>query len=836
MRLTAATLLLAACGPLPDPEPPPLIAGPPEAGAAEGTLDLPVGTPMGGFSSRASYLGGTSRQDARSSPYTTGFVESTGIHTRIGIKVIWLTNGDQDLVITQTDTIYSFDGLVAAITTELEQRTGRDLHGKVIHTTNHSHNSYGPFSQQPHFYLGGDKFNREIFDRFVDEVVEVAMQAHDGLAPAAIGTGWRKDWDPNDRVYRDRRGVNNDLRPWADRDEPNGKDPYLNVIRVDHADGRPMALAYTFGIHGIALGEDNSLISSDASGGISAALQEEFDTPVVVMHMQGSGGDASPAGVDDGMARIESLGELAKGPILGLWSDIETSTDPITLETASRHIWEQRDQIHVSRDGTVDWRYAPAAVGAVGDEKIYDDQGQIISPIDEFNAPYGAAFCGSDAPLIPAGNIGSFTYPYSTCVDVGLASAIIRAVFDIPEEEFPLPLRESYKAGTTASRMGPLPTLTPEGEIVDRDLFTGFFPAEPVFMFGEQWRRRVKAELGYELPLLVGYSQDHEGYFLIAEDWLMGGYEPNIALWGPLQAEHVMEGVLDYGDTILSTNDRREDPDPDGYYAMGPYDDVPLPTTFLPDPSPDAGTRITTPPAYLWTPKFLPLDLDFPAQVPRVQGQVQLAWIGGDPMVDLPRVVLEREQEDGSFAVVTLRSGRELDDRYTDLLTGHTPDPLFPSEAAQTHRWWTAWQAVGHLEDRASLPLGNYRLHVFGATWAGGDTTWPWTTTPYEVVGPTFEVVPADLRVDVEGSGAWVALPAPSTGWRLVDLDGHSTGDNPVNGELTVVVTTASGPQAPIVQAGTREGARTKLPIDAAAAVAITVTDAWGNTGTWTRP
>jgi hypothetical protein len=288
---------------------------------------------------------------------------------------------------------------------------------------------------------------------------------------------------------------------------------------------------------------------------------------------------------------------------------------------------------------------------------------------------------------------------------------------------------------------------------------------------------------------------------------------------------------------VLSTDDKREDPDPDGYYAMIPYEDVPLPTAYLPDLAPDAGTPVTESPAYFWHPKKLPLEFTANnAVVPRVQGVVQMAWVGGDPMVDLPRVVLEREQLDGSFAAVTLRSGRVLDDRYTDILLGYTPEPLYPSEAPQTHRWWAGWQAVGHLADREDLPLGKYRLHVFGATWAGGDTQWPWSTTPYEVLGPVFEVVPATLRVDVEGADAFVTLPAPASGWRLLDLAGRSTGDNPVRGELTVVVTTEGGALPPVVAEGAVEGARTRIAVDGATALSITVTDEAGNIGSWSRP
>ena len=121
---------------------------------------------MGGYSSRCGYLGGDSAQDRRQSQYTVNWAESTGVQTRQQIKVIWLENGDDHLVLAKADIIYSFDGLVDEITTELEASTGLDLEGKVVLASSHTHHGIANFSDQYHFYLGGDLYNQEIFERF----------------------------------------------------------------------------------------------------------------------------------------------------------------------------------------------------------------------------------------------------------------------------------------------------------------------------------------------------------------------------------------------------------------------------------------------------------------------------------------------------------------------------------------------------------------------------------------------------------------------------------------------------------------------------------------------
>ncbi|MCO4747955.1 MAG: neutral/alkaline non-lysosomal ceramidase N-terminal domain-containing protein [Proteobacteria bacterium] len=833
-----------------------IVPGPPVAGAAQGDIRLPVGTPLGGFTARV--LDGITEADSRDSAYTAGFIASAGVHTYPTAKVVWIENGDDHLVLIKVDLIYSFDGLVQEVRSQLEDATGENLDGKVVITANHTHQAYGPFSDQPHFYLGGDRFNQEIFVRMAEQISSVAVQAYDRREPAAIGIGWEKDWDPEGRVYSDRRGVNSDLQVWDDQEDwETGKDPYLGVLRVDTVDGDPIALAHMFGIHGIALGEDNAMVSGDAAAAIEDRVSETFDHEVVVMHMQTGAGDCSPRGdQEDSYARLELLGERAVGSIVDLWDRTPTSSEPMRLETASRHIWQHHDQIQVTRNGTVDWYYPPTGSDPEEDDdwvepdnEVWGDDGKPLSPFDEFNAPVGAAFCGDEQPFLPIGVIEDVeVYPYNSCTTVDVMMPLVSAFVDVELDELPTPVNESYKAGTTASRLGPIPMLLPDGSEVNEDLLTGFFPAEVTSMFAQQWRRRASTELDYTFPLPIGYAQDHEGYFLIPEDWLMGGYEPNINLWGPLQGEHVMEGVLTYAEDILGT-DVHDDPDPVGYFSPTEYRDRALPTDMIPDMAPDAGTRLTntTRPEYLWTP-LEHTDLDQTAQIERVTGRVELAWIGGDPMVDIPLVTLQRDNN-GTWETVTTHAGRPVTEALTDVLLTHTPFPLKPVEVEQTHYWWAGWQAVGHTA-RTDLPAGTYRLHVAGQTWAGGDTSWPWSASSYEVTSDAFEVVPATLEVTPDTAGVWVNFAAAeavaevkpgtfetvNTGWRLIDPEegGHSTDINPVRGEVTVDIDDGLDAVPFTVTIDTVDAGRAWVPADLTGAITITVTDAAGNTGTHT--
>jgi hypothetical protein len=236
------------------------------AGMAEGYADLPIGTPLGGYTARCRCFGNAGRYDARRTAYNDSFNPSVGVQTQPKIVSLWIDNGTQNLVLIKNDAIYVFEGMVTALEQRLSAATGLDLTGKVVVTSTHSHSAPANFDQGITWYLGGDEFNREVFERDVASMADVALQAWNARQPAAIGIGQTTNWDPDDRVYSDRRGENN-ARVFFD-DIPAGayKDPYLTVLRVDTAAGEPIGMFFAFAMHGTVAGEDNQLWSVEASG------------------------------------------------------------------------------------------------------------------------------------------------------------------------------------------------------------------------------------------------------------------------------------------------------------------------------------------------------------------------------------------------------------------------------------------------------------------------------------------------------------------------------------------------------------------------------------------
>ena len=85
-------------------------------------------------------------------------------------------------------------------------------------------------------------------------------------------------------------------------------------------------------------------------------------------------------------------------------------------------------------------------------------------------------------------------------------------------------------------------------------------PGEPTAPFTEYLRARSPA--GPDRTLVIGYADEHTGYVLTAEDWLSGGYECSINIWGPREGEEiiitlVLERAREHADEVLGGQPKR---------------------------------------------------------------------------------------------------------------------------------------------------------------------------------------------------------------------------------------------------------------------------------------
>ncbi|MBX7197407.1 MAG: neutral/alkaline non-lysosomal ceramidase N-terminal domain-containing protein [Sandaracinaceae bacterium] len=825
--------------------------GPLTAGTAEGFFAGPVSATLGAYTARAENIGGQGFFDARREPVAGAFATSVGVEARPRIRVLALSTGqdtpdtadDETVLLVKTDLGVGYQGLVH----EVERALGPEYAGKVLIATSHSHSGWANYHGHAALQVGFSTFRRIVFDRMVQDIVAVSREALDARVPARIGIAYDEDFDPTDQVTHDRRGENDRFAGGPQ------KDNRLYVIRVDTTAGEPLAMLPMFGMHGTLLDADNVIASTDAPGGLERVLQEELPRdagstlpPVVVMHLQGAAGDVSPGGTgstDCGgrdaepfcqdFAKAETVGWAARDQIMAAYeAAAESMTDTLSIEAVSRSIergpnWEN----FTVRDGAL--RYAPFDGRRPADRMVWanDAHTELLSPIDEFNAPFGAALCGGEGGVAFFGARGPAQMPNTAYMDESYSSCnqLVPRFMSFFETALDVEIGTTPVCDTTRTTIS---ALRLEGDAPFGRYVISTLPGEPVTLLADRMRmlaQEADPGLTDDRYLVLGYTQDNNGYLLTAEDWLSNGYEPSITFWGPLDGEMIMERAVALLPAVLS--DEREDT-----YDGQTHVAVPSPVEdFVADESMAAGVQPGTipasSPAYLATqagPMAVPAQLAEGATVHRLDN-VYFTWIGGHPLHGTPRVHVEQDVE-GSWVPLTRASGRVVEDG--DLVLTWTPDPQEAPRAGdppRVHYWTVQWQAVPALgqrgfpaiSDRLALPTGRYRFVVDVPDGAG-----LLGTTQY-MVSREFVVAPATLGVAVEraGGNATITVTAHAPhGFRLLDLRAGANRPIPLRGvEVTV---------------GLSDGTSRTVTLDAdghatfaAPAGAITVTDAAGNTG-----
>ncbi|HEV7556802.1 MAG TPA: hypothetical protein VGO00_15155, partial [Kofleriaceae bacterium] len=582
-----------------------------------------------------------------------------------------------------------------------------------------------------------------------------------------------------------------------------------------------------FGEHGTLNGEENSLASTDAPGALERAFQEQFTDGIVVMHLQSAGGDNSPSGhggIDCnvkpgnpgdpcfGWTQEEGHGRMAIAAMQAAYTAAGAAMkDTVELEMMTRSIETgPKPDTFTIRGGAL--AYAPFDPSHTPDGVVYDGTGAVISPIDEFNAPVGAGLCQDTQAMFPAAAIDGDDgiLPYGSCLKLDIAGDILGQIFDIDfHVDATHPICETTRTTISALRIG--------------DYIVGTMPGELTVLLATYLRSKSPNDEAH--TILVGYSQGHVGYMLRPEDWLLGGYEPSITFWGPLESEYVGEQLLQL--MPLAQMPTRQDGTTSTTRLVSP---VNADTLAVDNPAPMAGTIPATVPAETWARTGHPTKAQPDAQISRVSGIATFVWVGDDPQTKTPHVTLEVETTPGTFVPALRNSGRLVDD--SEVVIAYTPSPLQRS-GPQTHVWVAEWQAVpwlgmpglDALGSRGGLTLGRYRFHVDGSTWS-------LDSDPFTVVPGGLEAnAPARTGGNIQAIAEWHA----PKGWRLMDLARNSNVPVPLAGQ-TVKMELMNGATVLATANPTADGNGNLTMADNATATSVRLTDKFGNVATAAIP
>lgn len=664
------------------------------AGVAAGYVTGPVGASMAGYGGR------TVTNDTAWNMLLNG---ASGFYGLGAVKAIVLEVEGERLALVKLPTMSSEHSLTEGTIQKLKDEHGIDLTGRLITGATHSHHNVARYWRLPDQlgFVGCDAPDEEIIDRMTSAIAAVVARAVEDLDAAQWGVAWQDDWDPEGQVYRDRRGEN---------DPTYGKDPRLTLLAVRRPGGAPMAAVMNFGMHGTVFDSPNELFTEDAAGGVEMKFEEAFfvakGAPIFGLFMQSGGGDASPAGDQLGHpepARIERIGHAAAPKVLALYDQIEWR-DELTLGVRSR-------RIDLTYKG-IGYEEYPEFTGAGG-------------------TPYtwGGWQCkGQEGDVDDNNPATSMEGHPKNCMPVGTLIESFGGT---------IPHGEVHQTYLTVASLD--------------DFFLVTLPGEPTASVIQH----ARAELAERevRGMVVGYSQDHLLYLTQPDDWLQGGYETEMSLWGPLFAQYLIGRQMEFVDALAAGEGAPVWSEESPSLSVGkPFE-------------PRAIEASAEPPG---------LSLPPPDEVGRGD-TMRVGWTGGDPSLGEPRVVVQVDAGQGFVDVPSPSgwSGAALDNSRYHMITHYAPDPEPKGDTlpVRSHRWYVDWQVP------ADMPAGTYRVVVTGRAHTGG------ATSDYELASPPFAVTIAKgLAVSAKLSGTALTLamtleaPAyetykgwPIRGYRLLD-------------------------------------------------------------------
>ncbi|MBX7207808.1 MAG: hypothetical protein K1X78_05840 [Verrucomicrobiaceae bacterium] len=168
-------------------------------------------------------------------------------------------------------------------------------------------------------------------------VIDAAKQALKNLVPVRAGTGVGVE----KRISENRRlnmkdGSEVDMRRAYSmpRDEDVADvgpiDPQVGVLRLDRADGSPLAVVYQFACHPI-MNPPGKGSSADYPGFASKVIEQALGDGAMAFFVQGCGGDINPLRYKETSrpADAEPLGSMLGATVLATAREIETKADAV---------------------------------------------------------------------------------------------------------------------------------------------------------------------------------------------------------------------------------------------------------------------------------------------------------------------------------------------------------------------------------------------------------------------------------------------------------------------------------------------------------------------------
>lgn len=256
--------------------------------------------------------------------------QSTGVMHKIYHRVLALDDGTTQFFLISTEIGKMAPSQYDKVATRLKKEHGIDavnLWWSVTHT--HSAPEVGPpglsgiFLPKRYEHPIANEYTAFAEQKLIDGIIE----ARRTLAPARLGVGYGFS-----QANINRRAIDVNGKASLGLNPDGATDRRIGLLRIEKADGSPLALVANYAIHGTVMGPQNLEISGDAPGVVMDYIEEK--TGATTLFVNGAAGNLAPIYSVYPSARQGHLGEfrvLLGDKILEANRSIAFTTDKVEL-------------------------------------------------------------------------------------------------------------------------------------------------------------------------------------------------------------------------------------------------------------------------------------------------------------------------------------------------------------------------------------------------------------------------------------------------------------------------------------------------------------------------
>lgn len=216
--------------------------------------------------------------------------KSTGIHDPIYHKIIIIDDGLTEFVLVSSDLCQVSPSEYDHVAALLQSRLGiAPVHFWWSLTHTHSAPEVGVPGLSAVF--PGELYPHEADTAYTSlveqKLIEGIITARGKLAAARLGIGWGFS-----QANINRRAIGPDGKASLGMNPDGATDHRIGLIRLDKADGTPLALIANYPLHGTVFGPGNLEVSGDIAGVVSTYVEQKTGVPLLFIN--GAAGNLAP--------------------------------------------------------------------------------------------------------------------------------------------------------------------------------------------------------------------------------------------------------------------------------------------------------------------------------------------------------------------------------------------------------------------------------------------------------------------------------------------------------------------------------------------------------------